>query len=109
MSTAVGEGGMRLVEECVGVGEIAIGDQRFPDIRYEVKRFQAMAPSGLPVPGLHRIEGKVDIGDVAERQRLVQSDCTLRLEDGRTLHLTLVDAEGRVLAEGHGPSRCLCC
>ena len=29
--------------------------------------------------------------------------------DGRKLRITLVDADGRILAEGHGPSRCLCC
>jgi hypothetical protein len=34
---------------------------------------------------------------------------TLRLEDGRALAITLVDIEGRVLSEGHGPTKCLCC
>jgi hypothetical protein len=33
----------------------------------------------------------------------------LRLEDGRALPVTLADACGRVLSEGHGPSRCQCC
>jgi hypothetical protein len=34
---------------------------------------------------------------------------TLRLQDGRALGITIADTTGRVLAEGHGPSRCLCC
>jgi len=39
----------------------------------------------------------------------VGSSLVLRLEDGRALGITLADGAGRVLAEGHGPSRCLCC
>ena len=33
----------------------------------------------------------------------------LTLADGRVLGITLADATGRVLSEGHGPSRCQCC
>jgi len=106
---AVGEGVLRLVEECVGVGEITVRDRVLPGVRYEVRRFQAVTASGMPVPGLHRIEGRVGIENVPDRHGLADSDCVLRLEDGRTLRLTLVDAAGRVLAEGHGPSRCSCC
>jgi hypothetical protein len=61
--------------------------------------------SGLPIPGLFRIEGRIDP---------CAHDCrdiplTLRLDDGRALRITVVDQDGRVLNEGHGPSRCLCC
>lgn len=109
MSTVVDGGQLRLIEECVGVGELATRDHVFPKIPYEVKRFQAFTPSGVPVPGLHRIEGQLGIAGLSARQALVQAECTLRLEDGRSLRLTLVDEDGRVLAEGHGPSRCTCC
>lgn len=109
MSTGQGEGPLKLVEECVGVGEVTVRDRVFPGIAYDVKRFQGMAPSGLPVPGLHKIEGRLGVDCLADPHALVNAACTLRLEDGRTLRLTLMDAEGRVLAEGHGPSRCLCC
>ena len=109
MGTASDEGGMRLVDESAGVGELAVGERRFSGIRYEVRRFQGIAPSGLPVPGLHRIEGRVTLDGSADLQALARSNCTLHLEDGRTMALTLIDEEGRVLAEGHGPSRCHCC
>lgn len=109
MSAAVGKDAMRLIEDCSGVGELSAGDRVLSGVRYEVRRFQAMTPSGMPVPGLHRIEGRVEIEALPERAALVHADCTLRLEDGRTLRLTMIDADGRVLAEGHGPTRCLCC
>ncbi len=109
MGTFLDERHLRLVDECIGVGELAIGERRFPGVRYEVRRLQGIAPSGLPVPGLHRIEGQVGVDGHADLPALAHSDCTLHLEDGRTMRLTLIDAEGRVLAEGHGPSRCHCC
>src|SRR5690606_18700617 len=51
-----GEDMLRLVEECVGVGEVTVRERVFSGVRYEVRRFQAMTASGMPVPGLHRIE-----------------------------------------------------
>lgn len=102
-------GDMRLIETCEGLGEIDWAGRTLSGIRYDVKRYQAFTPSGLPVPGLHRLEGRLDLTSVDEPETLVQSAITLRLEDGRTLRLTCIDADGRVLAEGHGPSRCACC
>jgi hypothetical protein len=64
----------------------------------------------MPVPGLHRLEGSIDfpVGDA--RTHLLGASLTLRLEDGRTLPVTLADRHGRILTEGHGPSRgCSCC
>ncbi|MFO7286177.1 MAG: hypothetical protein LOD94_00675 [Gammaproteobacteria bacterium] len=102
-------GEMRLVEACEGVGEIDYGGRTFPGVRYDVRRYQGFAPSGLPVPGVHRVEGWLDLASVDDPQALVQAVFTLRLDDGRTMRLTCIDADGRVLAEGHGPSRCGCC
>ena len=66
--------------------------------------------SGLPVPGLHRIEGTVTLASAADAAALVGANITLDLEDGRTLNLTVADEHGRVLAEGHGPRHgCGCC
>jgi hypothetical protein len=64
------------------------------------------AANGMPVPGMHRIEGRIDGPDLSG---LVGIPLTLRLQDGRALGIMLADAGGRVLAEGHGPSRCMCC
>jgi len=63
-----------------------------------------MATSGLPVPGVHRIEGVVTLEGVAEAATMVGADITLELEDGRTLALTVADAAGRVLAEALTPA-----
>jgi hypothetical protein len=65
--------------------------------------------NGLPIPGLHRIEGNIDTESSSDLAGLVGQPLILRLEDGRSMGITLADAGGRVLAEGHGPSRCLCC
>jgi hypothetical protein len=99
---------MRLVEQVSGVGGLKWRGETFTGIRYRINRFQGQAANGLPVPGLHRIEGTVE--GLTDAARLVGSSITLELEDGRTLPLTLADAEGRVLAEGHGPKHgCSCC
>jgi hypothetical protein len=103
------DGSLKLVEECAGVGRLGWRDQRFAAVPYIIRRFQGMTPSGLPVPGIHRIEGEIGLAAIPDPGRLVASDVTLELEDGRSLRVALADADGRVLAEGHGPSRCSCC
>jgi hypothetical protein len=101
---------MKLVEEYRGVGVLSWRGRNFEDIPYSISRFQAMTSGGLPVPGLHRIEGTVEVGPLlATGAPLTDTNVSLALEDGRTLNLTVVDDAGRVLAEGHGPSRCSCC
>lgn len=96
---------LKLVEECCGTGNLERGGEVVRRTRYRISRYQEFAGNGMPVPGLHRIEGSVD----ATGQELVGVPLTLRLEDGRSLAITVASAEGRVLAEGHGPSRCCCC
>lgn len=101
---------MKLVEECAGVGSIRWQDRQIPEIAYRISRYQGMAASGMPIPGLHRIEGALALTGLADAGALVGKSLTLELEDGRTLALTLADANGRVLAEGHGPGHgCSCC
>jgi hypothetical protein len=101
---------VKLVEECSGLGTLRWHDKRFPRIPYRISRFQGFAASGLPVPGFHRIEGVIDAAELEDAAKLVGQDVTLDLEDGRSLALTLADDSGRVLAEGHGPTRgCSCC
>lgn len=108
-STQAVADGLKLVEECSGVGEVAWKEQVFPGVGYRVSRFQGMTHSGLPIPGLHRIEGRLALDALPRRADMVDSDLVLTLEDGRTMRLTLAAADGRVLTEGHGPSRCSCC
>jgi hypothetical protein len=100
---------MKLVEEHSGVGDLSGRGEVLRQVRYRIARYQAFAGNGLPIPGRHRIEGAIDLppdGDVAD---LIGAPLVIRLEDGRALAVTLADSGGRVLSEGHGPSRCLCC
>ena len=102
---------MKLVEEYAGVGDLSTNGELGEQIRqvhYRIARYQGFVEhSGLPVPGVHRIEGSVDT--TADLGPLIGQSLTLRLEDGRAIAITIADPSGRVLAEGHGPSRCLCC
>jgi hypothetical protein len=101
---------MKLVEEYAGVGSLRWRDETFARVPYRISRFQGMSFSGLPIPGLHRIEGVIEVDEIERAGRLVGDVLTLDLEDGRSLRLTLENDEGRVLAEGHGPrGGCSCC
>ena len=97
---------MKLVEECTGIGDVIREGGVTHGVRYRINRYQLMMPSGLPIPGAHRIEGAIEPGGAD----LAGKTITLTLEDGRSMSLTVSDAEGRVLAEGHGPGKgCSCC
>ncbi len=101
---------MKLVEQYAGVGSLRWRDGTLGAVPYEISRYQGMAFSGLPIPGLHRIEGKVALASAPDPAALVGANVQLDLEDGRTLALTVADETGRVLAEGHGPKHgCGCC
>ena len=101
---------LKLVEQYAGVGTLLWRDRRFNRVPYRINRFQGLTHSGLPVPGLHRIEGSIEMSEIEDPTGLVGATFTLELEDGRSLNLTLADDVGRVLAEGHGPKHgCSCC
>jgi hypothetical protein len=101
---------MKLVEEREGEGVLTVRGESVGPVAYTINRYQAMTAGGLPVPGLHRIEGRLALESLSCSLALEQ-DMHLRLviEDGRAFDLTLLDANGRVLAEGHGPGKCGCC
>ena len=102
-------GNFKLVEECSGSGVLLQDGAILRHVRYTITRYQGMLEgSGMPVPGLHRIEGSLDLPTDGD-QPPVGVPLTLRLQDGRTLAVTLADRSGRVLAEGHGPSGGCCC
>ncbi len=100
---------LKLVEECCGIGELISKGKRLRHVRYAITRYQGMLPSGLPMPGLHRIEGSLDLDAATTPADLIGAPLTLKLDDGRAIGITLAGADGRILTEGHGPSRCLCC
>jgi len=101
---------MKLVEESEGEGRLTVRGQLIGSVGYAIHRYQAMTAGGMPIPGLHRIEGRLAVEDLPDSLSL-ENDMrlALELEDGRKLDLTLLDVDGRVLAEGHGPGKCGCC
>jgi len=100
---------MKLVEESSGAGALMRDEVTLCDVRYRLSRFQGvMHGSGLPIPGLHRIEGSVEFGGVDPRD-WIGVPLKLKLQDGTVLGINLVNTEGRILSEGHGPSKCRCC
>jgi hypothetical protein len=101
----------KLVEECSGTGDLIEQGVVVRPVRYTLARFQGMLEgSGMPVPGLHRIEGAIDVALGDDETRLIGVPLTLRMEDGRALAITLASRDGRILTEGHGPSGgCSCC
>src|ERR1043165_2618871 len=99
---------MKTVEEYAGEGQLSwLGGSC--QVGYRLTRLQGMAANGMPVPGLFRIEGELDFRGEAAPAAAVNSPVLLKLGDGRSMYITLTTAEGRVLSEGHGPSRCMCC
>ena len=104
-------GTFKLVEACSGSGALIHHGAVLRQVRYTINRYQGMLEgSGMPIPGLQRIEGSVDLEVDEAEARLIGAPMTLALEDGRTVPVTLADRHGRILSEGHGPSRgCSCC
>jgi hypothetical protein len=99
---------MKPVEEYAGEGQLSwLGGSCA--VGYRLTRLQGMAANGMPVPGVFRIEGDLDLGGEPVPAGAVNSPVVLKMSDGRSMHLTVTTVEGRVLSEGHGPSRCLCC
>src|SRR5690242_13106584 len=101
---------MKLMEECAGVVELVQGDSTIRPIAYRVRRYQGISEcSGMPISGLFRIEGSVDLESGSDIKNWIGASLGLKLEDGRVLGIAIVDRTGRILSEGHGPSKCLCC
>ena len=101
---------MKLVEETSGIGELMSEGVLLGKVQYRLSRFQGMMEgSGLPIPGLHRIEGAIEFNAQVDRNQWIAVPLHLKLHDGRVLGITLIDSTGRILSEGHGLTKCLCC
>jgi hypothetical protein len=101
---------VKLLEECAGDGELIQDGGSTRQVAYRVRRFQGMTEgSGMPIPGLFRIEGSVALHSKESLDGCIGTALRLRLADGRVLAITVIDRDGNVLSEGHGPSKCLCC
>src|SRR5687768_18597714 len=99
-------GTFKLVEECSGSGDLMRNGAVLRHVRYVINRYQGMLDgSGMPIPGLHRIEGSVDMRIDETDTSLVGTPLTLTLEDGRTLAVTLVDRSGREIGRASGRER----
>jgi hypothetical protein len=101
---------MKLVEQASGTGMLMQDGAELRAVSYSITRYQGFVEhSGLPIPGLHRIEGSLGFGASSFPTDWIHTPLALRLEDGRVLAITIIDAGGKVVSEGHGPTKCLCC
>jgi len=88
---------MEIVKQASGVGDLFDHDSRIGTVRYTLSIYQhTLGPGGLPVPGLERLEGSIDVGGAISAEPLVGRTLALKLADGRVLAIVLADAEGRV-------------
>jgi hypothetical protein len=101
---------MKLVENSSGLGELLKDGRTLRQVRYQIQRYQGFIEgSGLPIPGLFRLEGSIDFDPATDPSEWINTSLVLRLEDGRALGINLVDTNGKILTEGHGPMKCMCC
>jgi hypothetical protein len=109
MCATVQHATFKLVEQLTGLGDLLQDGTLLRRVRYSIARYQGMlVGSGMPIPGVHRIEGSTDY-QVTDTT-IIGRPLTLRLEDGRTIAVTIAARDGRLLSEGHGPGRgCSCC
>jgi hypothetical protein len=101
---------MKLIEERSGTGLLMMDGTALREVDYTLSVHQGFVEhSGLPIPGLHRLEGSVDFDPEKDPLEWIGMPLGLRLEDGRVLGVTITGRDGRILSEGHGPTKCLCC
>src|SRR5262245_7447932 len=84
---------LRLVEEAAGAGVLEQRGACVGAVHYAIARYLGVVEgSGLPVPGLHSIDGRLSAQPGTDLTRLVGTYLTLKLADGRAFGVTLLDA-----------------
>ena len=84
------------------MGDLSGRGEVLRQVRYKIARYQAFsAGNGLPIPGLHRIEGAIDLPPNEDVSDLIGTPLLLRLEDGRVLAVILADTAGRVASDAY--------
>ena len=101
---------LRLVETASGAGRLDAGGTIVAPVTYSIARYLGVVEgSGLPIPGLHSIDGRVSPQTGTDLTGLVGSHLTLTLADGRAFGVTLLDADGRIGTEARHAIGCGCC
>jgi hypothetical protein len=101
---------VKLVEQCVGTGDLLQNDKVLRQVRYEFSVFQGViGESGLPIPGQRTLTGSIDFDPTSDSRDLVGMVLTLKLEDGRHLGIKLTGEGGGIEEGRHGVGGCLCC
>lgn len=101
---------LRLVEEATGRGSLEHTGTIVVAVDYTIARYLGlMEGSGLPIPGLHSIDGRVAPTLGTDLTPYVGTRLTLHLADGRAFGVTLLDADGRIGTEARHAIGCLCC
>lgn len=98
------------MEEASGRGHLEQRGVVVGQVEYSIARYLGvMEGSGLPIPGLHSIDGRVSPQTGTDLAGLVGSHVTLKLADGRAFGVTVLDADGRIGTEARHPAGCGCC
>jgi hypothetical protein len=97
------------VEECAGVGELSRGGELLHRVHYRFNRHQPTAANGMPIPGLQRLEGRIDFSPQPVPPELIGHRLTLRLDDGRAVGVIVTDSDGRIENEVSHHRGCSCC
>ncbi len=98
-----------LTEDASGTGELSRHGELLHRVAYRIRRFQGtLGEGGLPVPGLYRVEGELTFDNAGTPPEVTGTPLTLRLEDGRSMEITITP-DGRFLTEGRHPRGCSCC
>src|SRR5262249_20304746 len=83
---------MKLIEQNSGVGDLMLNGEKLRQVSYHLTRYQGVvAGSGLPIPGLHRVEGSIDFDPTKDSLDWIGMPLSLKLDDGRVLRITVVD------------------